>query len=747
MRHAISLVPNSANIPASAAFPLSRILMLGVAIPAALAMPATALALDVPSGTTQPVGSQGDVGLPNGTTTVQDGGTLEITGNTVIVQNLYTVSGNGDGGAGAIHNSSGNNTLSGDIEVNDTTSIISSAGLLTLEGAITSPTPVDLELTLGGAGNILYTGDMTLGSAGQSYSIQKTGTGTLTLTGQNNSYTGYFNVEGGTLQISNGGKTTITGSVDNDAVFVNGNLVVTGLGSTLTLVDHGNTVNNYLVVGRQTAAPTSVTVNGGGQLNTTAAVIGEGKIPSGAQSIQITATVDGAGSVWDFGESVYVGAAAGGSADLTISNGGVMTTSVGGGVAIGAAGDGTATVTDAGSTLKAGGLKVGLFHNGEGGTGELTVTNGGLVDAQSVEIGTETTGIMTVNSGSTVVSGSGSIGSGASGTATVTGAGARWESGSFLGIGQDVAGGAAGQGALSIQNGGFVSADIIFVGLKNNGVGGSSGSLTVQGMSVVETTSLMKGFESASALFDGGILRATGNDGDNLYGSPFIGAFDGTFTIDIGDDGMFIDTQAFDVTGGAVLADDDALNPGFLVKQGTGRLVLTADNTYSAGTTITDGILQLGAGGTSGWIVRDVTNNGVLAFNRSDMKTFDGTITGTGGVHQIGTGTTILTANSSGLSGISQVQAGILSVNGTLGGNMEVIGGRLQGIGQVGGTTNFIGGTIAPGNSIGTLTVAGNYVGNGGTLEIETVLGDDSSATDQIGRDRRYLRQHQCAGD
>jgi fibronectin-binding autotransporter adhesin len=73
-----------------------------------------------------------------------------------------------------------------------------------------------------------------------------------------------------------------------------------------------------------------------------------------------------------------------------------------------------------------------------------------------------------------------------------------------------------------------------------------------------------------------------------------------------------------------------------------------------------------------------------------------------------------------------------LSVNGALGGSMEVYGGRLQGVGQVGNTTNFSGGTIAPGNSIGTLTIAGNYAGNGGTLEIETALGGDSSATDRL---------------
>jgi type V secretory pathway adhesin AidA len=128
----------------------------------------------------------------------------------------------------------------------------------------------------------------------------------------------------------------------------------------------------------------------------------------------------------------------------------------------------------------------------------------------------------------------------------------------------------------------------------------------------------------------------------------------------------------------------------------------------------------------------DVANSGILAFNRSDAVTFGGTIAGTGGVRQIGTGQTTLTADNSGLLGLSGVYDGILSVNGLLGGTLEVVGGRLQGTGQVGTTTNFSGGSIAPGNSIGTLTVAGDYVGNGGTLEIETVLGDDSSATDQL---------------
>ncbi len=39
---------------------------------------------------------------------------------------------------------------------------------------------------------------------------------------------------------------------------------------------------------------------------------------------------------------------------------------------------------------------------------------------------------------------------------------------------------------------------------------------------------------------------------------------------------------------------------------------------------------------------------------------------------------------------------------------------------------------VAPGNSIGTLTIAGSYTGSGGTLEIETVLGGDASPSDRL---------------
>ena len=77
-------------------------------------------------------------------------------------------------------------------------------------------------------------------------------------------------------------------------------------------------------------------------------------------------------------------------------------------------------------------------------------------------------------------------------------------------------------------------------------------------------------------------------------------------------------------------SDDDAITYGGLIsgtggmtQLGTGTLILTANNTYTGGTTISDGTLQIGNGGVIGSVTGDILDNAAaLAFDRSDAVTY-----------------------------------------------------------------------------------------------------------------------------
>ena len=192
---------------------------------------------------------------------------------------------------------------------------------------------------------------------------------------------------------------------------------------------------------------------------------------------------------------------------------------------------------------------------------------------------------------------------------------------------------------------------------------------------------------------------------------------------------------------------------GSLAQIGTGTTILTANNTYTGGTTISAGTLQLGNGGTSGGIVGNVTDNGVLAFNRSDVVTFPGVISGTGGVAQIGSGTTILNAVNP-YSGPTNVASGVLAVGDAShrgaalsgGGGVSVASSAtFGGYGRVAGNVASSG-TVAVGNAvpgfgggpIGLFAIGGDFqnggvaaIGGAGFGNVLAVGGDYSTGSAQ----------------
>jgi autotransporter-associated beta strand protein len=89
-----------------------------------------------------------------------------------------------------------------------------------------------------------------------------------------------------------------------------------------------------------------------------------------------------------------------------------------------------------------------------------------------------------------------------------------------------------------------------------------------------------------------------------------------------------------------------------LTKLGGGNLTLTGQNTYTGGTFINQGNLQIGDGGTSGAIVGNVVMASAadsfrqLIFNRSDDMTYGGDISGSGSLRKEGAGTLTLTGDN-----------------------------------------------------------------------------------------------------
>ncbi|MFC0227007.1 autotransporter outer membrane beta-barrel domain-containing protein [Serratia aquatilis] len=272
-------------------------------------------------------------------------------------------------------------------------------------------------------------------------------------------------------------------------------------------------------------------------------------------------------------------------------------------------------------------------------------------------------------------------------------------------------------------------------------------------------------------------------------------ATEGTGDFTLGEDSAFnVDIALVNQT-----VPDGGFSSGWdgqsLVKNGVGRLLLSAQNSYTGSTTVNDGVLQFNLADSIVPSSNVIVNGGVLDLNGYNQQ-FN-RLAGSGGEIQLNgaslnavntsaTDDSVYTGNITGGGTFIKSGAGSLTLSGKTAwsGNTELQGGSLILDGSSGGaqlTSNIIGqsdtqltlhngagltGWIDPTNvaldatshwnltanslvnnlsnsgtvtfvaptasDFKTLTVEGNYQGNNGLLVLNTRLGDDASLTDKL---------------
>jgi autotransporter-associated beta strand protein len=154
----------------------------------------------------------------------------------------------------------------------------------------------------------------------------------------------------------------------------------------------------------------------------------------------------------------------------------------------------------------------------------------------------------------------------------------------------------------------------------------------------------------------GGKLMFTGSSDQSTDRVIDLASTTGEVQLDAGDNANLTFTSDFTATGAGSktlalrgttssntisgdIIDNSGGNTTSLDKRESGTWIFTADMSYTGSTTISDGTLQLGNGGTTGSITSStVANSGTLVVNRSNDWTYSGVISGTGALTKSGAG-------------------------------------------------------------------------------------------------------------
>lgn len=706
------------------------------------------------------------LGTAAGGTLVVPGAALDLNGTAYTMSEPLTLNGAGPSGIGALINSgAGPAVFAGALTLGSAASVIGQSGTiaLTYSGSVSG---AGYPLTLGGAA-----GGTLAGTWNGTGSLTKTNSGTWTLLGANTS-TAATVVDAGILKL--GAADVIH---DGSPVTVNGTLDMNGFSETIGSLSGSGTVNNSSGSGSLTLTCGGDNSNTAftGSIHNASGTLNLIKMGTG------TVTLSGA-NTYSGTTTIAAGAMNLGAAGVIPDNGAVIVNGTldlngfsetigsleGTGYVDNTSGAGTYTLTTGGSNVQT--FWSGVIRNTTGSvaltklgtayfllTGAnshsgVTTVNGGVLSIGNNGTTGEVPGNMVVASGAAIrfarsdgqtyagsISGSGQVMKINAGTLTITGTntytGATMITGGTFAIGN---GGTTGsiQGTILIAGGGAGS--VVFNRSDNvtyaDAISGAdatgsvvkngpniltlSGANDYTGSTLVHSGTLKLGaagsIPDASALTVNGILDLNGFNETvgSLSGTGTVDntAGAGTFTLTAGGD------NANSVFTGILQNSSQSLA---LDKIGSGTLTLSGANAHSGATTVSAGVLKLGAAGT----IPDggaVIVNGILDLNGFDETI--GSLAGTGTVDNgSGSGTYTLTTGGSNATTVfsGNIQNAYATVAITKSGTGTM---TLSGANSYAGVTTIGAGTLrlASASALGTIA-AGSVVNTGAALDLNGV--------------------------
>ena len=656
------------------------------------------------------------------------------------------------------------------------------------QGTITFTRTTTGDQYFGGTTNIYGTlnfdiqTDYTLsGKLAQNGTFNKTGSGTLTITGDNSAFVGTTNINAGSVLFIKdtaankyfGGKTILNGGTLEyrvnaaetlaGTVSGTGNIIKSGT-STLTITSNnsGFTGTTYVNSGRLIYSQTSSTdkyfggstniatsgtleFNLSTDLTFTNAITGTGifnKKGNATLTLSGNHGTFGGTTIIDAGKIIHRKNSAsdtyfGGT--TTINTGGTLEYALSTGETL------TGTINGGGNFIKSGNAELIITGNNSGFTGTTTITGGIVTFNKNNATDKYFGGSTIINGGTTLnyninvsdtlpsrISGSGTFNKTGSGTLSVTG-----DQSGFSGIAN------INGGILNFNK--TTTTDKFFAGITNvnanstleyttgindtlNGKINGEGTFKKEGTATLYLSGNNSGF-SGQTIIDAGSLVFNKNTINDTY-------FGGT-TIINGNGTLEYNLSAADTINGNVSGS------GVLKKSGNSTLTLSGNNSNFTGTTVIDGgKITFNKTANTEYFGGTTTINagGELQYITTTSDKINGTINGSGTLRKQGTATLTLTGNNSGFSGITYLEEGIIEFEKTAQNTY------LSGITDISknGTLNYkttvddrINGTIKGEGALnkqgtGTLTLGGNNSGFFGITTIENgkIVYNNNSATD-----------------